>query len=391
MARPSIMTRLMAAFQEEVSASDLEAFKVAGTPAFALLDTVAKGYDPRTASQQERIQVFCRWIAFALLSAGDSMLEADYEADPLTIGYVPEVTRRQTLAFYEEASDWSGYGKEAEASAYFQLPAGLQLPVAWPEWVEVEPCPEPHLAAMVQMAEKLGSRVRILHTTDGVTPTDKLDKANSYVKQLLARGDHKRERASVLWRQKGASQARHEGMEEDVKTAIAAYFLAGQIMAMPELIARIDQRERTSVRSDLSMPGSQGFDPWCLTDPATRNEWKRDRTARLAIESLWANDPDPSSTLRIQSEIDAALERGDIARQALGNYFCCPWSAIYRVVNPISIDGRRLRRNKEFTFDVSAEEMAEGGDFKREILVANFSPTNKVDYCIPGQGDHDDD
>jgi hypothetical protein len=35
--------------------------------------------------------------------------------------------------------------------------------------------------------------------------------------------------------------------------------------------------------------------------------------------------------------------------------------------------------------------MGEGGQFKREIVVANFAPTQRVDYCDPAEGGHDDD
>lgn len=127
------------------------------------------------------------------------------------------------------------------------------------------------------------------------------------------------------------------------------------------------------------------------------SSWKRDRAAVAAITSLWEYDPDPAATLAIQAEINAALARGDIeyARdrdgQLKGNYFCCPWSAVYRVINPLAIGGTWLRRNQEFTFDVSAEEMGEGGEFKREILKGNFSPTDRVDYCDPESGGHHDD
>ena len=40
-----------------------------------------------------------------------------------------------------------------------------------------------------------------------------------------------------------------------------------------------------------------------------------------------------------------------------------------------------LQPRHQFTFAVSAEELAEGGGFKREILVANFQPS--IDYCLP--------
>ena len=68
----------------------------------------------------------------------------------------------------------------------------------------------------------------------------------------------------------------------------------------------------------------------------------------------------------------------------IGNYFCCPWSAVYLVRRPVVIAGRSLRTGQQFTFDVSAEEIFEGGSFKRELLVGPFSLTSEIDYCIPG-------
>ena len=56
---------------------------------------------------------------------------------------------------------------------------------------------------------------------------------------------------------------------------------------------------------------------------------------------------------------------------------------------PVTIAGQRLDPIQEFTFDVSAEEISEGGEFKRGLLVGQFHPTDRVDYCIPG-GEHDD-
>lgn len=53
------------------------------------------------------------------------------------------------------------------------------------------------------------------------------------------------------------------------------------------------------------------------------------------------------------------------------------------------IGGRQLQPDQEFTYDVSAEEMAEGGPFKRNILVGRFSSTSKTDYC-DGSEENDD-
>jgi hypothetical protein len=45
------------------------------------------------------------------------------------------------------------------------------------------------------------------------------------------------------------------------------------------------------------------------------------------------------------------------------------------------IAGRRLHAGKEFAFDVSAEEIPEGGEFKRDLVLGPFHPTDEIDYC----------
>jgi hypothetical protein len=98
--------------------------------------------------------------------------------------------------------------------------------------------------------------------------------------------------------------------------------------------------------------------------------------------------PDPAATVGIQSQIDAAAAGGWIVLGATishtaSHYFCCPWAAIYTVRRPVTIAGRHLRPMQQFTFDVSAEEMAEGGEFVRRLLPGPFHPTDEVDYCDP--------
>lgn len=38
---------------------------------------------------------------------------------------------------------------------------------------------------------------------------------------------------------------------------------------------------------------------------------------------------------------------------------------------------------QQFTFDVSGEEMAEGGQFIRRLLTGPFHTTSEIDYCAP--------
>jgi hypothetical protein len=78
---------------------------------------------------------------------------------------------------------------------------------------------------------------------------------------------------------------------------------------------------------------------------------------RRAIDLLWRYDPDPATTVGIQSQIDAA--------------------------------DQQLPPRREFTFDVSAKEMAEGGQFIRRLLLGPFHPTTKLDHCDPTGADDD--
>jgi hypothetical protein len=71
----------------------------------------------------------------------------------------------------------------------------------------------------------------------------------------------------------------------------------------------------------------------------------------------------------------------------ISHYFCCPWSAIYLVRRPVTIAGQRLRPMQQFTYDVSAEEIAEGGQFVRRLVLGPFHPTSTVDYCNPTADD----
>ena len=70
-----------------------------------------------------------------------------------------------------------------------------------------------------------------------------------------------------------------------------------------------------------------------------------------------------------------------------GTTTAVPWSSIYQVRQPIIIAGEQLRPMQEFTFDVSAGEMGEGGEFTRRLLLGPFHPTARIDYCNPGQDD----
>lgn len=132
------------------------------------------------------------------------------------------------------------------------------------------------------------------------------------------------------------------------------------------------------------------LDPWIVTALPAKERFQPDDTAVRALVNTWRNDPDHAHTRQIQATIDEAVSSGSLTRTD-SYYYCCPWSPIYTVTRDTKIDRMALRPGQQFTFDVSAEAMAEGGAFKREILVGEFNPTRKIDYCLPDAGQHEDE
>lgn len=399
--QPGFTTRLLARLNGEVSAETLDAYHRAGLGVYDLLSAAeakraefagGAGSEVDTAT---RCFLLCTWNAFALQTLGDAFVDADYAANSRTVGFVPPITKEQALNFYGEVESWMGHGHEAQANPHCRLP--LALPAELPAFAEIEPCPSEHLEAMLGAADRLRA-----HAETAIVDAERLPGASeeqlSQLRGLLASATNAAGYARRLYGDGDVGQELHERIESSVKEALGSYYLAGQFAAMPELVGhRATPVSVTGAGQRLPGPGEPGFDPWCLTDPHSREQWQRDAQARRAVDTLWASDPAPRATLDLQSEVDAALGAGYVTYAAdprgrrLGNYFCCPWSAVYQTARPVTIGGQRLRSGQQFAVDVSAEEMAEGGAFKRELLLGNFSPTDRVDYCDPSEGGHDGD
>lgn len=394
------MTRLSAALQGEVAATTLEAYRRAGGAAYEDLlaaeetrrSLVSAGTDPWSLRPGTATQLLSTWNAFALQTLGDRFIEADYDADPSTVGYLPPVTAEQAARFLGEVQQWSAFARRGTADPAFDLTGELALPAPLPRWVEVEPCPVPHLVAMLAGARSMREHIEAAMADFTALPVPAgREAAASRLAGMVADADSAVAYAESMGRP-GSDRAVHERVERLLQRAVDSYFVLGQLLAQPALLDRPEVAVATvATRSQSMLPGLPGFDPWVLTDPATRSDWQRDPAARRAVDHLWRMDPDPAATLTIQAQIDAAAAAGlltagtDAQGRRTGNFYCCPWSPIYLVRRPVTIAGRSLRTGDEFVFDVSAEEMAEGGRFKRELVLGPFHPTDEIDYCDPSE------
>lgn len=391
---PGMRTRLMARLHGEVSAETVESYRRAGAEVYDLIgqldqartDWEVKGLTAWTAPQATQAALLAAWNAFALQVLGDEMIDADAAADPATIGFLPPVTARQALAFYGPVPTWLGIVRQAQASPSFTLEVAVPAPL--PPFVAAEPCPPAHLAAMRAATRRLRTQAEATLAGFSLGDSDEQRRARDAINELLAGSAADADYADRLWADH-LPPGVHADVERHLTSTLRGYFELGQLVAMPTLA--LQPRPTPTTLGAINPPryGGSDFDPWCLTDTDSRSQWQQDRQAQQSIQALWANDPDPQATLRTQAEIDAAFARGDIGYatdrhgQRLGHYYCCPWSAIYVTKRPVVIGGAHLHPLQQFTFDVSAEDVENGGAFTRRVTVADFHPTNEVDYCNP--------
>jgi hypothetical protein len=404
--RPGLATRLAAAFHGEVGAATVEAYRRAGAAAYidqadaerVRSELVLSGRSIWTALPHEASQLLCAWNAFALQTLGDELVEADYRADPRTVGYLPKVTAEQAAAFLGEVEHWAARARRAACDETYDVTAEVTVPAPLPQWFEAEPCPRAHLDAMMAAGRAMRGRVEAAldDLTKAKPPEGRAD-APDRLFGMAAEANTAIDFAESLWSPEAGPEL-HERVEESLRRGIAAYYRLGQLLAAPMLLDRdIAVPVRIPVPpgyTGLALPGQPGFDPWCLTDPVNRSLWQYDRAARAAIDTLWRYDPNPAATLRIQAQLNAAVEARQLVvagtiRQTANYFFRCPWSAIYFVYRPVVIAGQSLTPIQQFAFDVSVEPMlAEGGgEFARQLVFGPFHASSQVDYGDRASGE----
>lgn len=321
---PSFKTRCMAAIRGEVSARELEAVQAAGMGSYDSLarveqtrkELVRSGAEAWDLPPATSARFLASWCAFANQRLGEKFLQADYAMDPSTVGYLPPVTARQVQIYFTEVEMWLRRASRAEADPGYRIDVPLPYPL--PAWAQVEPCPMAHLHAMFGACEEMVSHaeaaVSDLHALRGEHHPDDLGR----IQAELAEAKSGQSYAAALQANLhagDASQGLHERIERSIKGAVERAYLVGQLAAMPALVKRPQcGAQGPSAGTAAPRPGRAGFDMWCLTDPVSRPAWQRDPAAVRAVEVLWANDPDPGETLRIQAQIDEGIRRGDVGR-----------------------------------------------------------------------------
>lgn len=392
-ARPGLGTRIRAAIASERSADVLEAMRHAGRAvrdelAHARLTrqelhaagTTAWDYPPGVASH-----LTATYHVLVQQCLGEALLDVEYEANPGTVGYVPDAVFSQVWSWFSTVPVWLARARLARANADYDLRRELQLPADLPPWrPDADTLPyfvDAVLAVVPRMREHVTPALAALEHGDG----SERRRARAHELQQLLIAAESVVDYTVNLRRAAPRGPVPDGVWEHLVHAFGNWHRVAQFTEFPVLmsgnrnggtrgVARVD---RPPARWDpATLPGSVRFDPWCLTDPATSDHWQSQRFSCDEVNLLWSRDPDPSATLQLKAEVDAAEAAGEVVRVRLDSgatcYFRCPWSPLYEVRAPVTIGGQAFGVFQQFAFDVSAEALASGGPFVRRLVPGPF-------------------
>lgn len=397
MTSAGVWIRVRAFARGERDAETLYAYRRAGAGLHPMLDAAERRRldltlshtSPFAMPQGIGLELACAWNAFALQTLADQLLRADEAADPGTVGFVPPVTFDQAEAYYRDVQRWLAHATQAAHDDSFTLPPGT-LPAKLPDWSPVEPCPRPHLEAMLAALAAMRLHVEAaLHHVEQATPeTDarRLARLSGQVQEALVKARYAADMAMP-----NASDVLHEQIETHAKQAIESLYRAGQILGNPQLLEPTPSSTVPALSSRHAvLPGQPEFDPWLMTAPDSVDSLKRNAEATRVIEEMWALDPDPATTLALWAELQKAVKLGSAKIAQLPNstpvgfYFCTPYCAIYEATRPVVINDTPIPTGQRFTLECAAEGVRIGYPFKREVVLGQFKPAT-IDYCNPDQ------
>ncbi|MFB9836015.1 hypothetical protein [Actinoallomurus acaciae] len=313
------------------------------------------------------------WNAYVLQVVGEHLLDA---VRVRSFSTVRAEAAARILAFLGTAGRWMSQAGRVATDASYRVEEQVHLPAEPPSWLNQTYGPYPLPTAMA-------AALRAIHTRGGSVLAD----------HARAPVRNEEDLFWLQWLLDNAAAAieytEQPDLDEPIWSRLTAFylryalrllFLFGQVAAMPALL---DDRDPTTIVS-LVAHGPSTINIWSLTDPGGRGMWRSLPAARTAVEKMWATDPQPMVTVRVQAQIDAALRSGaivfatDRTGERLGCLYRCPWPAVYEVRRPVTIGGTHLLSMEHFAFDALGETYGSGRAGPRGIVVSDFVPADPV-------------
>lgn len=245
--RPGLRIRAAARRQREVSTTQLEAFRRAGSAVFdlALLvdqrrtELAAQGRHPWDADDATRSLLLAVWNARALQAMGSELLDSDRREDPRTTGFVPPVTHQQIWDFFEPVAGWISLARRAAASPQVFVGMEVDLPAALPPLLPLRSGPRKHLKGLLTAGDAMD---HLLQQELGVVlnagrPPARYAVLLGRLEELAAQARASLHYAQGLWDPHYSDELATVILGH-LYPALVLEFHLGQFLALPELVVR---------------------------------------------------------------------------------------------------------------------------------------------------------
>jgi hypothetical protein len=353
----TLLGRLGAMARGDVPTDDLQAFGAGTSDAYSLLDELPADGLARLSA----------WCAFVLQTHADNLLSSGPSP-----GYATPETYDQARVLYELVAAWLRRARAASASREYELDV-------------VVPQQLPHSPAEVDNGEQLAAMRRTLEAVQARAGADLAARADDPIKArlepMLESLQTTLDASVVLARGRSLEPGLVGSLAQTLHEALDRAYQIGQLLAVPSLLDRPstppDAAPERSTSVQFFLPGDAGFDPWCLTDPASRRRLAGSTAAATDLDAFWAADPDPAKTLALQAQIVAAVGRGDAdylpdgdggTLEALAE--ACPWPTVLSAKADLVVGDVRLVRGERFALRVGGS----GGAFEHSIAKLPIPP-----------------
>ena len=383
----SLKTAFFAFFKGERSQAELENYRRASTQVDDLeaaiqtqvLDAPRKpGSPPWDRPPNQQHAVAYTWIARALTTISNTMLEVDAREDPGTAGYLPVVTYGQVKELFTQVPDFVHATWEALANPRYRATKALPLPLG-PRIGADEQCPLVHqkgihaaaLALDAYAQARLNSYLAAIET-GGRGSGDEVATVIAELNQIRARAQSKLNYASdqmaVIASGKDMPLAAREETETRLWEALSDYFLLGQFLAMPSLLGSAAMAGRDATGRTLTKE-----DRWSITEPDARRELSGTQFGEKEINDFWKRKAWRTTPReeRYFAQCEHLVKEGAIA--PITRWSTCPFLPVYQTLQPVTILDRSLEKGHEFCLFMD--------DNKDELLLGTprFRRTDKFE------------
>ncbi len=333
---------------------------------------------------QQRAMAYA-WVARALGTIANTLIEIDEKTDARTVGYLPIVTFTQAREFYVQVPDYIRRAWEAMSNPNYR--PDKPLPVALGPRIEADgKCPQVHLLGIHAAAEALDefveARINELLAGRSTISEDNNDARAllDELAQVRARARSERTFAGDQLRSLGddVPLETHEAAESRLFNALADQFLLGQLVAMPSLArspALIGHNAKgREVRSD---------DRWFLSEERAIKDLKDTKFGEQEIKEFWVRKNWRTTPLEERYLAQCAALVQSKAISVVSRWSTCPFDPAYQTHETVQILDRTLERGTEFHLN-----MDEGED-KLEVGTPRFRRTQQ--YEEEHEEGHSDD